>query len=102
MSTTNYDALAAAARKLTQQAQTDPAVAARLSSDPEKAITEAAGCPLPAGVRLKVERGADGKSTLVPEIDPKFEGELDDKVLEAVSGGGGGKGQANIFNWFAH
>ena len=81
------DKLQAAAKKLIQQAQTDRAVAQRLEHEPAKAIAAEAGCPVPAGVLIKVVRGADGKIGLVPEVDPALKGELDDKLLDQVAGG---------------
>jgi len=85
-----YEALRAAAEKLAKQAETDPTMAERLVADPEKTIAEAAGQSVPKGLRIKAKRSADGKSfTIVPEIDQQFSGELDDKVLETVSGGFG-------------
>jgi hypothetical protein len=72
-----------------EQSKTDSAVADRLLKNPAQAISEAAGRPLPEGIRVIASRGADGKSVMLkPEVDPAFKGELDEKVLDAVSGGG--------------
>jgi hypothetical protein len=93
-----YQPLLAAAEKLSKQAQNDPKIEAKLLADPTKAITEAAGQPLPKGVILKIVKGPKG-SRLVPEMDPKFNGELDNELLEAVSGGKGSSSAAAGDNW---
>jgi hypothetical protein len=94
-----YQPLLAAAEKLSKQAQNDPKVEAKLLADPTKAITEAAGQPLPKGVVLKIVKDAKGKPRLRPEMDPKYNGELDNELLEAVSGGKGSSSAAAGDNW---
>ena len=88
MSASNFDKIKAAADKLMAQAKTDAAVANSLMSDASTAVTTAAGVPLPKGVMLKAEKKGND-IVLVPGIDPKYQGELDDKMLSAVSGGWG-------------
>lgn len=67
----SYESLLNAAAKLSQQAATDKTIAERLLNDPGNAISEAAGQPLPKGVKITVEYGADGKSfRLKPEMGP--------------------------------
>jgi hypothetical protein len=85
-----YEALVAAAKKLSEQAQNDPKIAANLIADPGKAIAEAAGQPLPQGVVVKMVKDTQGKDWFVPQMDPQYNGELDNELLEAVSGGKGG------------
>jgi hypothetical protein len=87
-----YQPLLSAAEKLAKQAQSDPTIEAKILADPAKAITEAAGQPLPKGVILKIVKDAKGKNYLMPEMDPQYGGELDSELLEAVSGGKGGGG----------
>jgi hypothetical protein len=85
-----YQPLFAAAEKLAQQAHGDPNVRAQLLADPAKAIVETAGQSLPKGVIVKAAKDAEGKNRLVVEMDPQYNGELDNELLEAVSGGKGG------------
>ncbi|MBM3527426.1 MAG: hypothetical protein FJX62_04990 [Alphaproteobacteria bacterium] len=82
-----YEKLLAAVDRLVKQAQTDPAVAERLLQNPQQAIEAAAGQPLPKGLRIKTERNADGSFTVAPDIGPRSAGALDDKALDAVTGG---------------
>jgi hypothetical protein len=92
-----YEPLWTAAEKLTKQAHSDPNIRARLLADPAEAIAEAAGQPLPKGVVVKIMKDAEGQNELVAEMDPQYNGELDNELLEAVSGGkGGGGGNYNI------
>jgi hypothetical protein len=91
-----YEALVAAAKKLSEQAQNDPKIAANLIADPGKAIAEAAGQSLPQGVVVKMVKDAQGKDWFVPQMDPQYNGELDSELLEAVSGGKGGFMNINL------
>jgi hypothetical protein len=84
----NFEKIKAAADKLMAQAKTDAAVANSLLNDAGAAVTSAAGVPLPKGVMLRAERKGND-IVLVPGIDPKYQGELDDKMLARVSGGWG-------------
>ena len=87
MALSDFQPLIEAANQLLQQAHGDPALAERLLQDPKAEIERAAGQPVPEGVLLDTTRGDDGMVKLTASIDPDFEGEIDDQVLEAVSGG---------------
>jgi hypothetical protein len=84
-----YQPLVSAAEKLFKQAQSDPKIKAQLLADPAKAITEAAGQPLPKGMIVKIAKDDKGRNQVVADMDPKYSGELDNELLEAVSGGKG-------------
>src|SRR5262245_4021822 len=79
---TEIEKLRDAAEKLVAQAQTDAAVAARLEKNAAQEISSAAGCPMLAGVEVSCLREGE---KLALKVD--FNGELDDKVLDAVAGG---------------
>ncbi|MEP9377251.1 hypothetical protein ABLE91_11080 [Aquabacter sp. CN5-332] len=87
MALRDFEPLILAANQLLQAANGDPAVAERLLEDAKGEIERAAGKPVPEGVVLSVRQGSDQRFYLSVAIDPGFEGEIDDWVLEAVSGG---------------
>lgn len=76
-------------QQITARAVTDPDFRRKLLADPDRAVREAFGTPLPAGQRIRfIEKPAD-VDVLVVLPDPQSAGDaLDDDDLDAVAGGG--------------
>jgi hypothetical protein len=83
----DVERLLAAANELATKAKSDPALAQRLLDDPTGLIAQAAGRPIPAGVQVAARRSAHDEIQIDAALDPAFEGELDDGLLETVAGG---------------
>ena len=96
MAKESFDKFKGAAERLIAKSMTDAATANALMSDPTKAVTAEAGMPLPDGMMLKSEKRASG-IVVIPSIDPKYKGELSDKMLGGVSGGYSGSDYVHDF-----
>ncbi|MEP9377255.1 hypothetical protein ABLE91_11100 [Aquabacter sp. CN5-332] len=79
--------LLAAAQSLAARAEQDPALAERLLAAPHDVISQEAGCPFPDGIDIQAARDETGALQITASIDSKFEGELNDALLDHVSGG---------------
>ena len=77
-------------RRLLQRSLQDDAFRRRLLEDPRAAVEEELGSRLPEGMRVvAVEETAETIYLVLPSTSPLGEGgELSDKELEAVAGGG--------------
>ena len=77
-------------RRLVQRSLQDDAFRRRLLEDPRTAVEEELGTRLPEGVRVvAVEETAETIYLVLPSSSPLGEGgELSDRELEAVAGGG--------------
>jgi hypothetical protein len=83
-------ALIAKAQQLAEQAKNDPELANRLLANPAETVAEASGHQIPAGVLVTAARNDEGAIELDAKPTPDFDGELDDTLLDAVSGGRAG------------
>jgi hypothetical protein len=79
--------LLATAQDLVARSDNDPALAERLLTAPNETVAGAAGCAVPEGMNISAARDASGKLEMTASIGQEFEGELDDSLLERVSGG---------------
>ena len=77
-------------RRLVEKSLADDAFRRRLLEEPEKILEEELGTRLPEGVRVvAVEETAETIYLVLPGASPLGEGgELSDRELEAVAGGG--------------
>ena len=78
-------------RRLVQRSLQDDAFRRRLLEEPRRTVEEELGSRLPEGVRVvAVEETADTIYLVLPSASPLGEegGELSDRELEAVAGGG--------------
>lgn len=71
-----------------RRSATDPAFRKTLLTNVNKAVEEVAGKPLPPGYKIRVVEKGDADMTLVLPDPVKGGGELSDKELEQVAGGG--------------
>jgi hypothetical protein len=84
-----YGVLMTVAGGLLADAKRDPKLADELLKDPRGVIAKAARVPIPEQLAINAARGPRGDVDLTIAIDPNFKGELDDVLLEGVSGGSG-------------
>jgi hypothetical protein len=74
--------------KASKRAATDPKFRSKLLSDPNAAVQEFAGKPIPPNIKVRaLERQGYDVTLLLPDPVSK-EGELSDVELEQVAGGG--------------
>ena len=79
-------------RTLIERSLQDESLRQRLLSDPKAAVEQELGTRLPEDVQVRaVEETADTVYLVLPSASPADEGgELSDRELGAVAGGGGG------------
>jgi hypothetical protein len=76
-------------RRLVERSLQDDAFRRRLLEEPKRTVEEELGSRLPEGVRVvAVEETAETIYLRLPSTSPLGEGELSDRELEAVAGGG--------------
>ena len=88
MATWTYEEGKKAMNDAVRRSATDPAFRKLLLTDVNKAVEQIAGKPVPHGYKIRVvEKGGTDMTLVLP--DPvKGGGELSDKELEQVAGGG--------------
>lgn len=84
---TELTTLVETARRLAEEARTNPSLAERLLADPAVVISDAAGTKIPDGISVSTQRNDDGSIAVSARIDPAAANELDDSLLERVAGG---------------
>jgi Nitrile hydratase, alpha chain len=76
-------------RSIVQRSLEDENFRQRLLDDPKAAVEEELGTRLPEGVQIRaVEETADTIYLVLPSSSPLGEGELSERDLEAIAGGG--------------
>lgn len=75
------------AHDLMMRANSDPELAERLLSAAHDTIAQEAGFPVPDGIEISAVRDETGTLQMEASLDPELEDEIDDAVLEQISGG---------------